>query len=103
MSLTKKNMDFISKARSIFGDEMTMISTQELQQVVDQYQCPFPYWLTRNDDYRVARGTFIFPNSDGTLPRQGEAIGMSSGSMKIVPEFEPVVESTPEVEESVTY
>ena len=103
MSLTKKNLEFVSKARKLLGDEMTLISTQELQKVVDLCQCPFPYWLTRNEDYRVARGTFIFPYSDGTLPKQGETIGMSSGSMKVVPVIDPVVESTPVVEEAVSY
>jgi hypothetical protein len=103
MSLTKKNLEFVSKARKLLGDEMTLISTQELQKVVDLCQCPFPYWLTRNEDYRVARGTFIFPYSDGTLPKQGETIGMSSGSTKVVPVIDPVVESTPVVEETVSY
>ena len=103
MSLTKKNLEFVSKARKLLGDEMTLISTQELQKVVDLCQCPFPYWLTRNEDYRVARGTFIFPYSDGTLPKQGETIGMSSGSTKVVPVIDPVVESTPVVEEAVSY
>ena len=82
--LTRKNLQFVELARKIYGEEMETISTQELQEVVDRNQVPFPYWLTRNDDLRVARGLFLFPFSNGTIPENPNRVST------------PVTVSTPE-------
>jgi hypothetical protein len=71
MGLTKSNLKFVEIARGELGNEMTIISTQEIQMVVDKHDLTWPWWLTRSDEYRVARGTFVFPFVDGTLPNTG--------------------------------
>ena len=71
MALTKNNLKFVEVARIELGNDMTMISTQEIQMIVEKHNLTWPWWLTRSDEYRIARGTFVFPNVDGTIPVTG--------------------------------
>jgi hypothetical protein len=62
--LNKNAKAFISAAQEIFGENVTL-TRDGIQQVVDEKNVAYPYWLVTKAQYRASRGQYKLPNIDG--------------------------------------
>lgn len=53
---------FINAARTTFGDDVNLLSRQQVLKLVSDYSLPFPNWLTNSKLNRAGRGEYkLFP------------------------------------------
>lgn len=64
MTLNKNQKHFVESARTVLGD-VTDITREDINRVVEETSVSFPYWLTTKSEYRVSRGVYRIP-SEGT-------------------------------------
>lgn len=67
MSLTSKQKNFIETARGILGENVTFISRQDIQRVVDESGLSYPHWLITKSEYRAERGVYRMPGGTVTV------------------------------------
>jgi hypothetical protein len=67
--LTKKQLEFVRAARSVYGNEIDKLSRESILQVCEDYDLKEPQWLIK-PSYRVPgeRGVYYIPQLEGETP-----------------------------------
>jgi len=66
--LNKNAKAFISAAQELFG-ENAILTRDGIQQVVDEKNVAYPYWLVTKAQYRANRGHYKLPTVDGSFKK----------------------------------
>jgi MoxR-like ATPase len=61
MSLNRNQMAFVKSAENIFGVG-SVLTRDDIDQVVEEANVSFPYWFTTKSEYRVGRGQYKLPD-----------------------------------------
>ena len=64
MNLTAKQQTFVTSASEQFPGQ-TVFTRSDIQHIVDETSCPWPRWLTDDDDRRCGRGQYDLPEAAG--------------------------------------
>jgi len=67
MSLNRNQKSFVVAAEAIFGSD-AILSRDDIQRVVNENGCSFPYWFVTKSEYRDGRGQYRLPNI-GSKPK----------------------------------
>jgi hypothetical protein len=66
-NLNRNARDFIISCERMFGSN-AIIDRDQINAVIDQSKCKFPFWLTVKPEYRVEDGKYMVPVLDDTTP-----------------------------------
>lgn len=58
MALKPKQQRFIDLLRAEYGENIRVVSRQQVKETAEKHNHPWPSWLTGNKDYRIDRGVF---------------------------------------------
>lgn len=69
MKLNKNQQAFIDAVHSVLGNKSS-ITRSEIDQVVEEKNVKYPYWLVTKKEYRLGRSEYFIPKSEFLMPTE---------------------------------